>query len=397
METMKQYSKQVKRALLRVDFNVPVDNGAITDFTRIKSAIPTIKHLLNLDYNIIIMSHFGRPKGWDNTFSLRLIVDPLSKMLGIDVMFYSQHILNNETGKLPLERVVLLENIRFYKEETSDDYAFSKHLSQYGDIYVNDAFGVSHREHASVHGIKQFFKENKYKGILIDQELKELNKIKQHPAHPLTLVIGGSKVSSKIKVLEYFLGIADNIIIGGGMAFPFIKLLNGKIGKSLCNDAELLVALSFMKKAENTKTKIILPIDCVISAEIKSQAKTLIVDIKEIPDNYMGLDIGPKSIELFTLVISKSKSILWNGPMGVFEINEFSEGTNSIARAITDELNQEIYSLAGGGDTLAAISKIGINNKFSYLSTGGGAMLDFFQDHSLPGITKLKSLVDLHN
>ena len=397
METMKQYSKQVKRALLRVDFNVPVDNGAITDFTRIKSAIPTIKHLLNLDYNIIIMSHFGRPKGWDNTFSLRLMVDPLSKMLGIDVMFYSQHILNNETGKLPLERVVLLENIRFYKEETSDDYAFSKHLSQYGDIYVNDAFGVSHREHASVHGIKQFFKENKYKGILIDQELKELNKIKQHPAHPLTLVIGGSKVSSKIKVLEYFLGIADNIIIGGGMAFPFIKLLNGKIGKSLCKDAELLVALSFMKKAENTKTKIILPIDCVTSAEIKSQAKTLIVDIKEIPDNYMGLDIGPKSIELFTLVISKSKSILWNGPMGVFEINEFSEGTNSIARAITDELNQETYSLAGGGDTLAAISKIGINNKFSYLSTGGGAMLDFFQDHSLPGITKLKSLVDLPN
>ena len=394
---MKQYSKQVKRALLRVDFNVPIDKGKITDFTRIKSTIPTINQLLNLNYNIIILSHFGRPKGWDNNLSLRLIVDPLSKMLGKDVMFYNEHILNNKTRELPLEEVILLENIRFYKEETSDDYTFSKHLSQYGDIYVNDAFGVSHREHASVHGIKQFFQDNKYKGILMDQELKELNKIKQHPPQPLTLVIGGSKVSSKIKLLEYFLGTADSIIIGGGMAFPFIKLLNGEIGKSLCKDSELLVAMSFIKKAEKTKTKIILPLDCVASAEIKSQAKTIIVDIKEIPDNYMGLDIGPKSIKLFTLVISQSKSILWNGPMGVFEINEFSEGTNSIARAITDELNKEIYSLAGGGDTLAAISKIGINNKFSYLSTGGGAMLEFFQGHSLPGITKLKSLVDLTN
>ena len=394
---MKQYSKQVKRALLRVDFNVPIDKGKITDFTRIKSTIPTINQLLNLNYNIIILSHFGRPKGWDNNLSLRLIVDPLSKMLGKDVMFYNEHILNNKTRELPLEEVILLENIRFYKEETSDDYTFSKHLSQYGDIYVNDAFGVSHREHASVHGIKQFFQDNKYKGILMDQELKELNKIKQHPPQPLTLVIGGSKVSSKIKLLEYFLGTADSIIIGGGMAFPFIKLLNGEIGKSLCKDSELLVAMSFIKKAEKTKTKIILPLDCVASAEIKSQAKTITVDIKEIPDNYMGLDIGPKSIALFSSVIFQSKSILWNGPMGVFEINEFSEGTNSIARAITDELNKEIYSLAGGGDTLAAISKIGINNKFSYLSTGGGAMLEFFQGHSLPGITKLKSLVDLTN
>lgn len=394
---MKQYSKQVKRALLRVDFNVPIDKGKITDFTRIKSTIPTITHLLNLNYNIIIMSHFGRPKGWDNNFSLRLIVAPLSKMLGKDVVFYNEHILNNKTRELPLEEVILLENIRFYKEETTDDYNFSKHLSQYGDIYVNDAFGVSHREHASVHGVKQFFQDNKYKGILIDQELKELNKIKQHPSQPLTLIIGGSKVSSKINLLEYFLGTADNIIIGGGMAFPFIKLLNGEIGKSLCKDSELLVATSFMKKAKNTKTKIILPLDCVASTELKSQAKTLIVDIKEIPDNYMGLDIGPKSIALFTSVIYQSKSILWNGPMGVFEINDFSEGTNSIARAITDELNKETYSLAGGGDTLAAISKIGINNKFSYLSTGGGAMLEFFQDHSLPGITKLKSLVDLPN
>jgi phosphoglycerate kinase len=394
---MKQYSKQVKRALLRVDFNVPIDKGKITDFTRIKSTIPTITYLLNLNYNIIIMSHFGRPKGWDNNFSLRLIVAPLSKMLGKDVAFYNEHILNNTIRELPLEEVILLENIRFYKEETTNDYTFSKHLSQYGDIYVNDAFGVSHREHASVHGVKQFFKDNKYKGILIEQELKALNKIKQYPPQPLTLIIGGSKVSSKINLLEYFLGTADNIIIGGGMAFPFIKLLNGEIGKSFCKDSELLVARSFMKKAEKTKTKIILPLDCIASAEIKSQGKTLIVDIKDIPDNYMGLDIGPKSIKLFTLVISQSKSILWNGPMGVFEINEFSEGTNSIARAITDELNKETYSLAGGGDTLAAISKIGINNKFSYLSTGGGAMLEFFQDHSLPGVTKLKSLVNLTN
>ena len=395
MGDKKIFPNSLRRALLRVDFNVPINKGEITDFTRIETALPTIRHLLNLKYNIVIITHLGRPNGWDPDLSLHILVAPLSKMLGREVFFYDSNILNSSTKELPLKEITLLENIRFYTQETSNDFEFSKNLAAYGDIYVNDAFGVSHRKHASVYGIRQFFK-SKYMGKLVDKELKELNKIKKNPQHPLTLVIGGSKVSSKIKLLDFFLDLADNIIIGGGMAFPFIKLSNGQIGKSLCKDSELELAKSFVKKTSYSGTKIILPVDCVSSTEISNNSDIVINDIRKIPSNYMGLDIGPKSIELFSSIIFQSKSILWNGPMGVFEIAKFSGGTDTVAKAIVKQINNESYCLAGGGDTLSAISNLSIGNKFSYLSTGGGAMLEFFQENDLPGVLKLQPLKDLH-
>ena len=389
--------KRKRTALLRVDFNVPIYNNTISDTKRIRAAIPTIELLLRLQFKVVIVSHHGRPKMWNKENSLERIVEPLSRLLGQEVLFFKQSLLGSELEKthLPSAPIILLENIRFYKEELSNDLKFCEKLSKLGDIYINDAFGVSHRFHSSVSGIHNFFSNKKYRGLLIEKELNELSKIKTSPNQPFTVIVGGSKIASKIIMLSYFLGKADNIIVGGGMAFPFIKALGGKVGGSLCAENEVALASSFIAQSKHVKTNFILPDDAVVADSITNYQFVKTVDIRRIPSDYMGLDIGPKSIEKFGGIIDKSKSLLWNGPMGVFEQKDFSAGTFTIAQKIAERKSKELYSLAGGGDTLSAISTCGIQGGFSYLSTGGGAMLDFFKKTTLPGINSLKSISNL--
>jgi len=381
--------KALKRVLIRVDYNVPIYNGTISDLTRIKSTIPTINFFLDLGKQVILISHLGRPKVKAKEYSLQIIVDPLSKLLKKDVFFYQDWMLNpiNLNNKTD---VVLLENLRFYPEEINNDRLFAERLSRFGDIYVNDAFGVSHRNHASIFGILEFFK-HKYQGFLLEKEIKELNALKNSKKKPFTVVIGGSKIGSKIHILETFLNIADNILIGGGMSFPFVRKTGGQIGSSLCLDDELEIVADFLYKAKKTKTNIILPVDCVITDNIKSRSRISIKEIDSIPENYMGVDIGPKTIKLFEKYILDSKLIMWNGPMGIAEIEEFSNGTRKIANYIVKSTDLGAYSLIGGGDTVSDVARFGLKSKFSYVSTGGGAMLEFFKNNYLePTIDLIK-------
>ena len=382
----------IKKVLIRVDFNVPINKGQITDLTRIKLTVPTIKYFLQKGMSVVLISHLGRPKKKEKSLSLKILIDPLSQLLKQKV-FFSQELTTNKINKLNSGEVLLLENLRFYEGETTNDLHFAKLLSKQGDIYVNDAFGVAHREHASVLAIQNFFPNQTYKGLLLDKELRTLEKLKVNYQKPYTLIVGGSKIGSKIHMLETFLNRADWILVGGGMAFPFIKHLGGEIGSSLCNNNELIVVETFLQKLKKSTTKIVLPIDVVATENIDSQESVIIPESFSIPENHMGVDIGPKTVELFNIRIKESKSIVWNGPMGISEIEAFSSGTEQVANGIIAATQSGAYSLIGGGDTISAASQYNLKSEFSYVSTGGGAMLEFFRTKKLPSVQNLSPII----
>ena len=375
-------------ALVRVDYNVPIKNKEILDLTRIEASLPTINYLLQNNMTIVLMSHLGRPKSRDMEYSLKILIKPLEKLIKKDVVFLE----NLDNIELPRGGVGLLENLRFYPGETNNDAEFSKKLSQLGDIYINDAFSASHRAHASTSGIHSFFPKNKYKGLLLDFELHQIRKLKNNPKAPYTIIVGGSKIGSKIQMLQTFLNIADNILIGGGMAFPFIKYMGGEIGNSIFQEKELTVVEAFLKQAKHSKTKIVLPTDCIATRDIITREDQKVTDIMSIPKHLMGVDIGPNTISIFKDVISNSQAIMWNGPMGVSEVTDFAHGTRSLAESIAQATKTGAYSLIGGGDTISDAYRLGFKDRFSHVSTGGGAMLEFFKDENLPGILNLKSI-----
>jgi phosphoglycerate kinase len=380
-----------KKALIRVDFNVPLDkNNKITDDNRIQGAIPTIEKILKDGGSVILMSHLGRPKtGPEDKFSLKHLVDHLSLQLNRPVQFANDCIGAEAVSKaknLKSGEVLLLENLRFYKEEEKGDQAFAKKLADLGDVYVNDAFGTAHRAHASTAVIAQFFPEAKYFGYLMAGELKNAEKILNHAEKPFTAIMGGAKVSDKIELIEKLLDKVDNLIIGGGMAYTFAKAQGGKIGKSLVEEDKLDLANSLIEKAKQKKVNLILPLDSLIADAFSNDANTEVAYNDAIKDNWMGLDIGPESIKTFANVIAGSKTILWNGPMGVFEMESFEAGTKAVAEAVVKATKNGAFSLIGGGDSAAAVAKFGFNDDVSYVSTGGGALLEYMEGKELPGV-----------
>ena len=385
---MSKKNNSTKTALVRVDYNVPIQNGQILDLKRIEASLPTINYLIKKNIPIILISHLGRPQKTTPDYSLKTLIKPIERLLNKKVIF----IESLRKTSIPTGYIGLLENLRFYPGEKQNDPVFCEKLSKLGDFYINDAFSVSHREHASISGIKDFFPNRTYQGLLLAAELHQLNILKKDPKPPYTIIVGGSKIGSKIHMLETFLGIADNILVGGGMAFPFIKYLGGEIGKSICQDSEIDIVKSFLHKAKRSRTKIVFPLDFLVTKDIISKEQQKIVESHEIPKELMGVDIGPKTIKLFNKYIISSQSIMWNGPMGVSEISDFSHGTRSIAETIKTATNLGTYSLIGGGDTASDVSRFGLANSFSFISTGGGAMLEFFKNPNLIGFKKLKKL-----
>jgi phosphoglycerate kinase len=394
MITLDAYNFKGKKALVRVDFNVPLnDQFEITDNTRIKATIPTIKKILADGGSCILMSHLGRPKD-DPTekYSLKHIVPALSLILGVSVKFADDCIGAQATelaaGLKPGE-VLLLENLRFYKEEEKGDKAFAEKLSKLGDVWVNDAFGTAHRAHASTAVIGEFFKD-RVCGFVMQAEIENAQRVLENAERPFTAIMGGAKISDKILIIEKLLDNVDNLIIGGGMTYTFTKALGGEIGNSLLEADKQELALSILKKAEEKGVKIIMPIDNLIADKFSNDANTQVVGRGEIPAGWEGLDIGPESAKLFAETIKKSKTVLWNGPMGVFEFPNFAHGTNTIANAVvqaTEENNA--FSLIGGGDSAAAINNAGMGERVSYVSTGGGALLEYMEGKVLPGVAAL--------
>ena len=391
MKTIDFLNFSGKKALIRVDFNVPLDkNNKITDDNRIQGAMPTIEKILKDGGSVILMSHLGRPKsGPEDKFSMKHLVDHLSLQLNRQVQFANDCIGSEAESKaknLKSGEVLLLENLRFYKEEEKGDEAFAKKLANLGDVYVNDAFGTAHRAHASTAVIAQFFPEAKYFGYLMAGELKNAEKILNHADRPFTAIMGGAKVSDKIELIEKLLDKVDNLIIGGGMAYTFAKAQGGKIGKSLVEEDKLDLANSLIEKAKQKKVNLILPLDSLIADAFSNDAQTEVAYNDAIKDNWMGLDIGPESINTFADVIAGSKTILWNGPMGVFEMESFEAGTKAVAEAVVKATKNGAFSLIGGGDSAAAVAKFGFNDDVSYVSTGGGALLEYMEGKELPGV-----------
>lgn len=390
MKTLNDFNFKNNKALIRVDFNVPLnDEFQVTDDTRIQAAKPTIIKILEDGGSCVLMSHLGRPKGKEDQFSLRHIADKVSEVIGVQVKFVSDCIGENvaeAVENLKSGEILLLENLRFYEEEKNGDVAFAEQLSQWGDVYVNDAFGTAHRAHASTAIIAQFFPENKCFGSLLATEIESIDKVLNNSEKPVTAILGGAKVSSKIGIVENIIEKVDHIIIGGGMTFTFIKALGGTIGNSLVEDDKLQLALDILKLAEEKNTKIHLPVDALIADAFSNDANTQTVDTYEIPDGWMGLDVGPKTSENFAQVIAESKTILWNGPLGVFELENFSKGTIGLGNAIAEATANGAFSLVGGGDSVAAVKQFGFGEKVSYVSTGGGAMLEMLEGKTLPGI-----------
>ena len=395
MKTINDFDFKDKKAIIRVDFNVPLDeNFNVTDTNRIESAKPTIDKILADGGSVILMSHLGRPKGKEDKYSLQHIVKTVSSVLGVPVQFASDckgEIAYNAVSKLESKQVLLLENLRYYPEEEAGDVAFAKELASLGDIYVNDAFGTAHRAHASTTIIAQFFPENKCFGLLLAKEIESLNKVLNNSVKPVTAVLGGSKVSSKITVIENILDKVDHMIIGGGMTFTFVKALGGKIGDSICEDDKMELALEILKKAKEKGVQIHIPVDVVAADSFSNDATTQIVDVKEIPNGWQGLDAGPKSLENFRKVIMESKTILWNGPLGVFELEKFANGTIKLGEYIAEATTNGAFSLVGGGDSVSAVKQFGLEDKMSYVSTGGGAMLEMLEGQTLPGIDAILS------
>ncbi|MGI9532214.1 phosphoglycerate kinase [Lutimonas sp.] len=390
MKTINDFNFENKKALIRVDFNVPLDDALqVTDVTRIEAAKPTILKVLEDGGSAVLMSHLGRPKGVEEKFSLKNIVDKVSDIIGVQVKFVNDCIgeeVEEAVANLQNGEVLILENLRFYPEEKAGDKTFAEKLSKNGDIYVNDAFGTAHRAHASTAIIAEFFPDRKCFGLLLAKEIESLEKVLGSSEKPVTAILGGSKVSSKITVIENILDKVDHLIIGGGMSFTFIKAQGGEVGNSICEDDKMDLALSILKQAEEKGVKVHLPVDVVAADDFSNDANTQVVDIYHIPEGWEGLDAGPKTNIGFSFVIAQSKTILWNGPVGVFEMKAFSKGTIELGNAVADATADGAFSLVGGGDSVAAVKQFGFANKVSYVSTGGGAMLEMLEGKTLPGI-----------
>lgn len=394
MRTVDHINFNGKRALIRVDFNVPL-NGEfkITDDTRIKAAVPTIKKILSDGGSVVLMSHLGRPKeGPEDKFSLKHLVKELSDRFGTIVKF-AEDCIGEEASQLSSGlksgEILLLENLRFYKEETKGDEQFAKKLSVHGDIYVNDAFGTAHRAHASTSIIAQYFDE-KVCGYVMAAELENAKKVLEESARPFTAIMGGAKISDKILIIEKLLDRVDNLIIGGGMSYTFFKAMGGSIGKSLLEEDKVDLAKELIKKAKDKGVNLELPFDSIVANDFKDDADTQTVSNITIPDGWMGLDIGPQAKEVFSKIIKESKTVLWNGPMGVFELPSFAKGTIGIAEAVVEATENGAFSLIGGGDSAAAVNNLGYGDKVSYVSTGGGALLEYMEGKELPGVRALE-------
>jgi phosphoglycerate kinase len=393
MKTLQDFNFKNQKAIIRVDFNVPLDeNFHVTDTTRIEAAKPTIDKILADGGSVILMSHLGRPKGVEAKYSLKHIVKKASEILGTEVLFASDcvgDIAENAAKNLQPGQVLLLENLRFYAEEEAGEVAFAKQLASLGDIYVNDAFGTAHRAHASTTIIAQFFEGKKCFGALLTKEIESLNRVLKNSEKPVTAVLGGSKVSSKITVIENILDKIDHMIIGGGMTFTFVKALGGKIGDSICEDDKMELALEILKIAKEKGVQIHIPVDVIAADAFSNDANTQVVDVREIPDGWQGLDAGPKSLEAFGKVIMESKTILWNGPLGVFELPAFANGTIILGNYIAKSTANGAFSLVGGGDSVSAVKQFGLEDRMSYVSTGGGAMLEMLEGRTLPGVAAI--------
>jgi len=385
-----------KRVLVRVDFNVPLDeNQKITDDIRITSALPTIKKIINDGGKAILMSHLGRPKGQVKAeYSLKPVAVRLAELLDMDVKFVDDCVgeqVKSVVSKLNDGDVLLLENLRFHKAETDNDVEFSKQLAELGDVYVNDAFGSAHRAHASTEGVTKFISQSA-SGYLMQKELDYLGKAISDPVRPFTAILGGAKISGKIDVIENLLPKVDNLIIGGGMAYTFFKAMGYEIGKSLLEEEKIEMAKEILEKAKNSKAKLFLPKDVKITTEFKDEPAEAVVAVNEIPADKMALDIGEKTIEEFKAIVASSKTVVWNGPMGVFEFDNYADGTNAIAEALVEATTNGAVTVIGGGDSAAAIKKAGLDDKVSHVSTGGGASLEFLEGKILPGVEALTDL-----
>ena len=398
MKTVSQFNFSGHRAVIRVDFNVPLDKQtfAVTDDNRLRAALPTINKIINEGGAVVLMSHLGRPKtGPEDKYSLRHVVQPLSVLLAKPVQFVNDCIGDvavNAAKNLKAGEILLVENLRFHPEEEKGDELFAQELAKLGDVYVNDAFGTAHRAHASTTIIAKYFDAaHKMFGFLMAAEVAAGTKVLHHHEKPFTAIIGGAKVSDKIMILERLLEKADNIIIGGGMAYTFFKAMGGNIGGSLCEADKLDTAKELLEKAKAKGVQILLPVDSILADKFDNAAQIQSGDSNNIPDGWMGLDIGEKAIQQFTDVIAASKTILWNGPMGVFEMENFSKGTITIAKAIAAATKNGAYSLVGGGDSVAAVNKFHLADEVSYVSTGGGAMLEFFEGKVLPGVAAIEA------
>lgn len=393
MKTLNDFNFNNKKAIIRVDFNVPLDeNFKVTDATRIEAAKPTIDKILKDGGSVILMSHLGRPKGVEAKYSLQHIVSKTEEILGQKVQFATDcigEVAENAAKNLQPGEILLLENLRFYPEEEKGDVEFSKKLASLGDIYVNDAFGTAHRAHASTTIIAQFFNEAKCFGYLLAKEIESIEKVLKNSEKPVVAILGGSKVSSKITVIENILDKVNHMIIGGGMTFTFVKALGGKIGDSICEDDKLELAIEILKQAKEKGVQIHIPVDVVAADAFSNDANTQIVDVNHIPDGWQGLDAGPKSLAIFKQIILDSKTILWNGPLGVFEMENFAKGTISLGEFIAESTEKGAFSLVGGGDSVAAVKQFGLEPKMSYVSTGGGAMLEMLEGRTLPGIAAI--------
>jgi len=397
MSKFSEYNFKDHKALIRVDFNVPLnDKYAITDDTRMRAAVPTIQKIIKDGGSVILMSHLGRPKdGPSEKYSLKHLVVHLRRLLNGEAVLFANDCIGDEATKMAADlqpgEVLLLENLRFYKEEEKGNEAFAEKLSKLGDVYVNDAFGTAHRAHASTAVIAKFFPADKRMfGLLMEGEVKSAEKVLHSSEKPFTAIIGGAKVSDKILILENLLEKATDIIIGGGMAYTFLKAMGGKVGNSLCEQDRLDTANEILKKAEAKGVCVHLPPDSIIADKFDANADTSDAPSNHIPDGWMGLDIGPNACEQFSNVIKRSKTILWNGPMGVFEMEKFRHGTKVIAKAVIEATKSGAFSLVGGGDSVAAVNQFGYADKVSYVSTGGGAMLEYFEGKELPGIAAIK-------
>lgn len=393
MQTLDQYNFKQKRALIRVDFNVPLDKSyKITDDNRLKAAVPTINKILKDGGSVVLMSHLGRPKeGPEEKYSLKHVVPYLSEAFGKQVKFVEDCIGEEafETSKsLQAGDILLLENLRFYKQEEKGDEGFAEKLSKHGDVYVNDAFGTAHRAHASTTIVAKFFKD-KVCGYVMQAELDNAKKVLENAERPFTAIMGGAKISDKILIIERLLDKVDNLIIGGGMSYTFFKAMGGSVGKSLVEEDKLDLAKELIQQAKQKGVELHLPMDSIVADNFSNDARTLDATNNAIPDGWMGLDIGPQAIEVFSNVIKSSKTILWNGPMGVFEMENFARGTKKVAEAVVEATSKGAFSLIGGGDSAAAVNTLGYGDKVSYVSTGGGALLEYMEGKELPGVKAL--------
>ena len=393
MKTIQNVNFKNTKALIRVDFNVPLnDLFEVADATRIVSAKPTIMKVLQDGGSCILMSHLGRPKAQEPAFSLRHIVSKLETILGVEVLFSSDCIgeeAQAASANLQPGQVLLLENLRYHSEETKGDAEFAEALSKLGDFYINDAFGTAHRAHASTTIIAQFFPDNKCFGSLLAQEIESIDKVMKTGEKPVLAILGGAKVSSKITIIDNILDKVDHMIIGGGMTFTFVKALGGHVGDSICEDDKMELALQILDRAKAKNVQIHIPVDVLAAGDFSNTANTQVVDVREIPENWQGLDCGPKSKAIFHDVVQQCKTILWNGPLGVFEMDTFSSGTIALGNSIAEATKKGAFSLVGGGDSVAAVKQFGFEKKVSYVSTGGGAMLESLEGKTLPGIAAI--------